>query len=66
MHDRVVEKVIELGPQRIVHVSCNVNTAAKELARFAYQGYELVRSRPVDLFPHTPHVECVFTLERRS
>ena len=66
MHDRVVEKVIELGPQRVVHVSCNVNTAAKELARFAYHGYELVRSRPVDLFPHTPHVECVFTLERRS
>ena len=66
MHDRVVEKVIELGPKRIVHVSCNANTAARELARFAGHGYELLRARPVDLFPHTPHVECVFTLERKS
>ena len=66
MHDRVIDKVIGLAPQRIVHVSCNVHTAAKELARFAYHGYELVRVRPVDLFPHTPHVECVFTLERKS
>ena len=66
MHDKVIEKVIELAPERIVHVSCNAHTAARELARFAYHGYDLTRARPVDLFPHTPHVECVFTLERSS
>jgi len=66
MHERVVERLIELGPQRIVHVSCNAHTAARDLARLVHHGYELVRARPVDLFPHTPHVECVFTLERSS
>jgi len=66
MHEKVVEKVIELAPPRIVHVSCNVHTAARDLARLVHHGYELVRVRPVDLFPHTPHVECVFTLERRA
>ena len=65
MHEKVVERVIELAPPRIVHVSCNAHTAARDLARLTHHGYELVRARPVDLFPHTPHVECVFTLERR-
>ena len=66
MHEKVVERVIELGPSRIVHVSCNAHTAARDLARLVHHGYDLVRARPVDLFPHTPHVECVFTLERSS
>ena len=66
MHEKVVERVIELAPQRIVHVSCNAHTAARDLARLVHQGYELVRARPLDLFPHTPHVECVFTLTRRT
>jgi len=66
MHEKVVERLIELRPERIVHVSCNAQTAARDLARLVYNGYALIRARPVDLFPHTPHVECVFTLERRS
>ena len=65
MHEKVVEQVIELAPSRIVHVSCNAHSAARDLARLVNHGYELVRARPMDLFPHTPHVECVFTLERR-
>lgn len=66
MHERVIERIIELAPARIVHISCNAHTAARDLARLVHHGYELVRARPVDLFPHTPHIECVFTLERCS
>ena len=66
MHERVVERMIELAPPKIVYVSCNVHTAARDLGRLVQSGYELVRARPVDLFPHTPHVECVFTLERSA
>jgi 23S rRNA (uracil1939-C5)-methyltransferase len=66
MHEKVVGRIIELGPDRIVHVSCNAHAAARDLARLVAHGYELVRARPVDLFPHTPHVECVFTLERSA
>ena len=55
-----------LEAQRIVYVSCNPTTLASDLAvlRDEY-GYELVRCRPVDMFPHTPHIESVSLLERR-
>ncbi len=55
-----------LEATRIVYVSCNPTTLASDLAvlRDEY-GYELVRCRPVDMFPHTPHIESVSLLERR-
>ena len=54
-----------LGPRLIVYVSCNVNTQARDLALLREHGYRLTRVAPVDMFPHTKHVECVVTLERR-
>jgi 23S rRNA (uracil1939-C5)-methyltransferase len=62
LHERVIERVAELAPVRIVYVSCNPATLARDLALFARAGYRTVRVRPFDLFPHTPHVECVATL----
>jgi 23S rRNA (uracil1939-C5)-methyltransferase len=55
-----------LEAQRIVYVSCNPTTLASDLTvlRDEY-GYDLVRCRPVDMFPHTPHIESVSLLERR-
>ena len=55
-----------LEAPRLVYVSCNPTTLASDLAvlRDEY-GYELVRCRPVDMFPHTPHIESVSLLERR-
>lgn len=64
LHPKVLPEVLALEPQRIVYVSCNVQKAAVDLAHFVREGYTLRTARPVDLFPHTPHVECVFTLER--
>ena len=56
-----------LAAQRIVYVSCNPTTLASDVQvlRDDY-GYELVRCRPVDMFPHTPHVESVSLLMRTS
>lgn len=65
LHPKVVELLARSTARRIVYVSCNVNTAAPELARLGFSGWNVLRARPLDLFPHTPHVECVFTLERR-
>ena len=53
-----------LAPRRIVYVSCNVVTQARDLEVLRERGYRLTRVAPVDMFPHTKHVECVATLER--
>ena len=56
-----------LGAERIVYVSCNPTTLASDVKVLGDEfGYELVRSRPVDMFPHTPHVESVSLLVRPS
>jgi 23S rRNA (uracil1939-C5)-methyltransferase len=46
----------------VVYVSCNPGTLARDLGVFARLGWATVRVRPFDMFPHTPHVECVVTL----
>lgn len=57
--------VAQLKPERIVYVSCNVITQARDLAVLREHGYRLTRVAPVDMFPHTKHVESVVTLARR-
>ncbi|MCS7007580.1 MAG: 23S rRNA (uracil(1939)-C(5))-methyltransferase RlmD, partial [Gaiellaceae bacterium] len=55
-----------LGATRIVYLSCNPTTLASDVRVLLEEhGYELVRCQPVDMFPHTPHVECVALLEAR-
>jgi 23S rRNA (uracil1939-C5)-methyltransferase len=61
---KVVRRVIEAGPTRIVYVSCNPTTLAPNAAQLVEAGYALRRVRPVDMFPQTPHIECVAVLER--
>jgi 23S rRNA (uracil1939-C5)-methyltransferase len=66
LHPRVVARVAELAPRRVVYVSCNPATLARDVKDFAAHGYALAETRPFDLFPHTPHVECVTRLERAA
>ncbi|MFN8174733.1 MAG: 23S rRNA (uracil(1939)-C(5))-methyltransferase RlmD [Solirubrobacteraceae bacterium] len=62
---KVVRRIIEAGASRIVYVSCNPTTLAPNAAQLlADGGYRLRRVRPVDMFPQTPHIECVALLER--
>ena len=56
--------VASLAPKRVVYVSCNVETQARDVALLRERGYRLARVTPVDMFPHTKHVECVCLLER--
>jgi 23S rRNA (uracil1939-C5)-methyltransferase len=64
LHPRVVARVCELKPRRVVYVSCNPGTLARDLKDFAAGGFALAEVTPFDMFPHTPHIECVARLER--
>jgi 23S rRNA (uracil1939-C5)-methyltransferase len=61
---KVVRRLIECEAERIVYVSCNPTTLAPNAAQLVEAGYRLRRVKPVDMFPQTPHIECVALLER--
>lgn len=64
IHRKAAAGLLRLGAPRILYVSCNVETLAKDLLVFAGGGYEVQCAQPLDLFPHTPHCEVVARLER--
>ncbi len=64
MHKDVIEQLLKIEPQKIVYVSCNSATQARDLALMD-EKYRVTRVRPVDMFPQTHHVENVVLLEKR-
>jgi 23S rRNA (uracil1939-C5)-methyltransferase len=64
LSQKVVRRILEAQPSRIVYVSCNPTTLAPNAAQMVEAGYRLIKVRPVDMFPQTPHIETVALLER--
>jgi 23S rRNA (uracil1939-C5)-methyltransferase len=64
LSQKIVRRVLEAEPQRIVYVSCNPTTLAPNAAQLVEAGYTFVKARPVDMFPQTPHIETVALLEK--
>jgi len=64
LSQKIVRRVIECESPRIVYVSCNPTTLAPNAAQLTEAGYRLSRVRPVDMFPQTPHIECVALFDR--
>ncbi len=64
MHKDVIEQILKIAPQKVVYVSCNSATQARDLALMD-EKYKVTRVRPVDMFPQTHHVENVVLLELR-
>jgi 23S rRNA (uracil1939-C5)-methyltransferase len=65
MHADVVDRLLEMEAEKIVYVSCNAGTQARDLAMLD-EKYQVVRIKPVDMFPHTQHVENVVLLKLKS
>ena len=65
-HPRALRALLALGPARIVYISCNPSTMARDLAELRRGGYQVDWIQPIDMFPHTPHIEAVARLERRE
>ncbi|WP_339221815.1 23S rRNA (uracil(1939)-C(5))-methyltransferase RlmD [Paenibacillus sp. FSL W7-1332] len=60
---RLLETILEMKPERVVYVSCNPSTLARDLRVLEDGGYRTVEVTPVDMFPHTVHVECTVLLK---
>jgi len=60
----VLETIVKMEPKRIVYVSCNPASLARDLAYMEEKGYSTVEVQPVDMFPHGSHVECIALLQR--
>jgi 23S rRNA (uracil1939-C5)-methyltransferase len=64
LSQKIVRRVLECEAKKIVYVSCNPTTLAPNAAQMVESGYTLKRVKPVDMFPQTPHIECVALLEK--
>ena len=64
--DKVLDTIVSMQPDRVVYVSCNPSTLARDLAYLDERGYKCVEIQPVDMFPHTMHVECCAKIVKKS
>ena len=60
----ILQSIVKIKPHRMVYVSCNPGTLARDLSSLVTNGYEIKEVQPVDMFPHTAHVETVVLMSR--
>jgi len=60
----LIDAIVEANPEKIVYVSCNPSTLARDLGYLVEEGYKVMEVQPVDMFPHTSHVECVVEIQK--
>lgn len=65
LHPKALKRIIELKPKRILYISCNPATFARDASLLCESGYDLPTIKPVDMFPHTRHIELVAVLYRQ-
>lgn len=63
---KFIESLAKMAPKRVVYISCNPETLARDLQLLTKKGYTVKAIQPVDMFPHTNHIECVCLLDREN
>ena len=66
MAEEVIGHIASMEPKKIVYVSCDPATLARDLSRFAALGYQAEKAEAVDMFPRTHHVETIVLLQRET
>ena len=64
MHKKVIEQILKITPSRIIYISCNSATQARDIALMNNK-YKITKIQPIDMFPQTHHVENIVVLEHR-
>jgi len=65
LHPKLIDRIIQINPSRIVYISCNPATQVRDLTLLTEKGgYNITSVQPVDMFPHTPHIEVVTGLSK--
>ena len=64
LHPDVIKDIIALSPTKVIYVSCNPSTQARDVKTMIENKYKITVIQPVDMFPHTPHIECILTLKK--
>ena len=65
IHKEILAEIMKMAPERVVYVSCNPATMARDIARMS-ENYNLIEIQPVDMFPHTYHIESVSRMTLRK
>ena len=64
MHKKTIQDIIKKNPKKIIYISCNPSTQARDVKEFCDNNYNLKKILPIDMFPHTPHVENIAVLQK--
>ena len=59
-----LNSLIKTAPEKVVYISCNPETLGRDLGVLVKGGYKVLKAQPVDMFPHTNHIECVVLLSK--
>ncbi len=64
--EKVLDTIVKMEPEKMIYVSCNPSTLARDLKYLNERGYKTIEVQPVDMFPHTGHIECVIGMQRKD
>ena len=65
LHPKTLKEILKINPKKIIYVSCNPTTQARDVREFINSNYIMGKVQPIDMFPHTHHIECVITLDQK-